>query len=180
MGRGSIPPWIRKKHMDGPRAKKSWDEDRPGGGQMGLFGDGPLQAIIDRIKDGHEKMWERWAVIRRMKEGTGKDKLLAGWDRARVTLNNLCEDLIKGGYTQCIYRDETLGHACLVCPVVCTQERCPLSYFNYDDEVFADMARHAASSEWEGWMCDGCKDRPWQPDRCPAWDIELLVDELVV
>ena len=72
-----------------------------------------------RIKNGHIKLWERWQMIRAMKEGPGKDKPLNVWDEAKVKLYGLEGELEEAGYCWCLYTapGDLPKFACLVCPM---------------------------------------------------------------
>jgi len=75
-------------------------------------------AQVQRIKDGQIKLWERWLLIMTKPEGTGKDRLIKGWDEAWEKLQGLNADLEKAGYHWCLYvpPGDMPRFACLVCP----------------------------------------------------------------
>lgn len=87
---------------------------------------GPL---VQRIKKGHLALWERWHLIRQMKEGTGKDAFLKGWDEAQdVKLYPLWRELERKGYHFCLYTppNEVPRYPCFVCPAKpFDQVKCP-------------------------------------------------------
>ncbi len=98
--------------------------------QLSLFDTGSREAVIliNRIKDGHTKIWERWQLIRQMAEGSGKDKYLATWDDAVERLRGLAGELAAHGYRGCIYEGKAPQHPCLVCSVpneLWKKEGCP-------------------------------------------------------
>lgn len=87
-----------------------------------------VKVLINRIKDGHSKIWERWQLIRQLPEGTGKDKYMDSWDNAVERLRGLANDLAKQGYRECIHKEASLEHPCLVCTVpneLWKKESCP-------------------------------------------------------
>ncbi len=86
--------------------------------QQYLFGTSKeAKILINRVKDGHQKIWERWHLIRQMPEGSGRDKYLAGWDNAVKRLRGLAKELAALGYKECIYKGMKLEDPCLVCTV---------------------------------------------------------------
>jgi hypothetical protein len=88
--------------------------------QMALFNVGTSRettVLINRIKDGHTKIWEQWQLIQQMAEGSGKDKYLATWDDAVKRLRGLAGELVRMGYKECISRGAKLDFPCLCCTV---------------------------------------------------------------
>lgn len=75
-----------------------------------------IQILCNRIKDGNNKLWERWQFIRRMLDGSGKDKFIATWDEANSRLLSLLDELTKLGFHDCLYQDDKPHFMCLVCP----------------------------------------------------------------
>lgn len=98
--------------------------------QLGFFSpdNRETRVLVNRIKDGHNKIWERWELIRQMPEGSGKDKYLDSWDNAVERLRGLARDLAAQGYRECIYKEGALEYPCLVCTVpneLFEREGCP-------------------------------------------------------
>lgn len=84
--------------------------------QLALFGSNKAQEkLLDRIQDGHEKVWERFVLIKPMPEGTGRDRYLKGVDEALGRLRGLCAELKATGFRGCLYK-ETPKYPCLCCP----------------------------------------------------------------
>lgn len=143
-----------------------------------------VQELISRLRDGHDKMWERWQVIRRQPEGTGKDKLLKQWgsiadldpESAVNRIEGLRIQLLELGHTECLYQQgEKLSGWCFVCPVECLDMACEFSYFNRrNKEVQEKLKKQALSDDWEGMPCDSCGKRPLKPEKCPAWEVSLV------
>ena len=91
-----------------------------------LFEDQPetVRTLIRRIKDGHNKLWERWALIKTMPENSTKDNHTRRWDEGKVRLMALCDELTEQGYNKCMYHVKP-EHQCLVCPMKpWVQEKC--------------------------------------------------------
>ena len=98
--------------------------------QLGFFSTRSRETdvLVNRIKDGHTKIWERWQLIQQMPEGSGKDKYLDSWDNAVERLRGLANDLAKQGYRECICKETTPDYPCLVCTVpneLWEREGCP-------------------------------------------------------
>ena len=71
-----------------------------------------------RIIDGHNKLWERWRIIRAMdKDDPRLPRCLEVWDRACDRLEALCDDLVATGFRDCLYPPDYKAKSfCLVCP----------------------------------------------------------------
>lgn len=75
------------------------------------------QKLIERIKDGTGKLWERWRVIETLPGGSEqRAKFLGGWDTGIHLLQLLCNELVTGGFQECIYSEKPPA-GCLVCPI---------------------------------------------------------------
>jgi len=84
----------------------------------------PKQAA--RIRAGNIKLWERWHLIQIMKEGSGKEEYLKGWDEGKARLLVLCRELVNLGWRKCLYKKEKPKYLCLACPVAkIDPEKCP-------------------------------------------------------
>lgn len=96
--------------------------------EAGALGAMSILGLLDRIRDGQEKLWNRWQLIRQMPGGGGRDKYLEGWDRAIEKLKGLAGELAALGYKHCIYEGKTQISPCFVCTVpneLWQREKCP-------------------------------------------------------
>ena len=80
--------------------------------------DGSADVLKARIIDGHNKLWERWRIVRAIpKDDPQLPRHLEIWDTACDKLLALCNDLVASGYKDCLYPEGYKTEAfCLVCP----------------------------------------------------------------
>ena len=104
--------------------------------QLGFFEvSREVMVLINRIKDGNAKIWERWLLIRGMPEGTGRDKYIASGESAVGRLRGLAEELARMGYRDCIYKGAKPDYPCTVCTVpneLWRRENCPAWGLSFD------------------------------------------------
>ncbi len=76
--------------------------------------DADLIALLERVKNGNDKLWAAWRVIRNVPDPEEKADLFLKWDGRVNFLNLLCKELIVKGYNECLYIENGIKtKACL-------------------------------------------------------------------
>ena len=65
--------------------------------------DTDLIALLERVKNGNDKLWAAWRVIRDITDREEREELFTKWDGRVYFLNLLCKELVVKGYIDCLY-----------------------------------------------------------------------------
>jgi len=74
-----------------------------------------LLELLERIRDGTEKLWKAWYAIRETPEGEVKDARIRKWDEARDKLGVFCMKVRVEHANVCPFEAEKPKYTCLDC-----------------------------------------------------------------
>ncbi len=120
--------------------------------------DADLIALLERVKNGNDKLWAAWRVIRNVPDPEEKADLFLKWDGRVNFLNLLCKELIVKGYNECLYIENGIKtKSCLNNPDepewFCNT--CPAAIGGA--KKYAERELMALPSSWRGCKVDGAE-----------------------
>ena len=62
-----------------------------------------VMALLERVRQGNDKLWNAWKVIRDIQDPEEREAQFKRWDTKVEFLNKLCLELTVKGYNDCLY-----------------------------------------------------------------------------